>query len=256
MHQKFTSISLICLATLACNKDIEKILDFEYEERNIYIAPVFFYSGAVARADTLFATSYNTYLQIESANLIFSNFFVSTDRDTFYTDSLLRKQSIFSLTFQGKVPAGYVRSGTYRGGGYGCQFGLDSAVNFGTRPADYPPSHPLANTAIWEKDAGYDLLQIKGVVIDSAAADSTQIVKPFMIRVRNLLNFEPIPQFQLKNFNIDNQRTATFECYIGLEAVLNLYNLHQTPIIGGNPFNLSSQDSMKTILENILIDFQ
>lgn len=249
-------ILLLLLVLSACNKDVKQTFDFQYERRNISISPIFFYRGTVVGPDTSFRTDYNTYIRLHSVNLLFSGFYVTTAKDTFHTDSLLRSRNFFSLNFSGSTPAGFVQAGTYSGGGYGTFLGLDSAVNFGTTPDFYPKSHPLSNRNIWEKDAGYDYLQLSGTVTDSSVTDSTTQTKPFLIRVRNLQNFSPVNHFQFKNFNIDNQRSVSFECYIGLDSVINLYNLYQSPLIGGTSFTLSSQDSMKNIFNKIYIDFQ
>lgn len=251
-------ISIVALSAMliACNKDIQQTWDFQYERRNINAGPVFFYRGEIVRPDTVFRTDYNTYIQIKSVHLLFSNFYVTTATDTFFTDSLLRGRHFFSLTFAGSTPAGFMRAGTYTNGGYGYFLGLDSAVNFGTRPENYPDNHPLANHSIWEKDAGYDYFQMSGTVTDSTQTDSTRRTVPFLIRVRNLQNFKPINLFQLKNFNINNQSPIKFECYIGLEDVVNLYNLYQRPVVGSTSFTLTSQDSMLNILDRLYIDLQ
>lgn len=253
---QYKSSILLLFVLISCNKDVSQTLDFKYERRNINIFPIFFYRGAVVGPDTSFRTDYNTYIRLQSVNLLFSNFYVTTSQDTFYTDSLLRGRNFFSLSFSGNSAAGFVPAGIYSGGGYGTYLGLDSTSNFGTNPDFYPKNHPLSNRSIWEKDAGYDYLQISGTVTDSSVTDSATQTKPFVIRVRNLQNFSPVNHFQFKNFNIDNQRSVSFECYIGLDSVLNLYNLYQTPIIGGTSFTLSSQDSMKNIFNKLYIDFQ
>lgn len=249
-------VALLSVLLIGCNKDIKETLDFQYERRNIYVGPVFFYRGLMVSPDTVFKTDFNTYVRIQSVHVLFSNFYVTTATDTFYTDTLLRKRHFFTATYAGITPAGYMRAGTYTNGGYGYFLGLDSAVNYGTRPESYPENHPLANRAIWEKDAGYDFFQMIGTVTDSSVADSASRTKPFSIRVRNLQNFKPVNLFQLKNFNIDNQNRIVFECYIGLDSVINLYNLYQRPIIGGTSFTLSSQDSMRNIFNKLYIDPQ
>lgn len=255
MPYKF-SILLLIVTILACNKDIKQAIDFQYERRNINISPIYFYRGAVVGPDTFIRTDYDTYIRVQSINILFSNFYVTTSVDTLYTDSLLRSKNFFSLNFSGKTPAGFVPAGSYMSGGYGAFLGLDSAVNFGTSPDIFPKNHPLANRNIWEKDAGYDYFQLAGTVTDSSVTDTAKQTIPFLIRIRNLQNFTPVNHFQLKNFNIDNQKNLNFECYIGLDSVINLYNLYQNPIIGGTSFTLSSQDSMRNIFDKLYIDFQ
>lgn len=255
MTRKFF-VALSSVFLLGCNKDIKETLDFQYERRNIHVGPVFFYRGSMISPDTVFKTDFNTYVRIQSIHVLFSNFYVTTASDTFYTDTLLRKRHFFTATYSGITPAGFMRAGTYTNGGYGYFLGLDSAVNYGTRPESYPDNHPLANRSIWEKDAGYDIFQMTGTVTDSSVADSASITKPFSIRVRNLQNFKPVNLFQLKNFNIDNQNRIVFDCYIGLDSVINLYNLYQQPVIGGTSFTLSSQDSMQAIINKLYIDLQ
>ncbi len=254
----FLTLTLLGLS-FGCTKDIAEEANIFYEKRNIGIIPIFFYNGEVFRTDTIYETvGGGKFFQIDDIQIVFSNFIAVNGSDTIFTDSLFSKPqfSIASLK-GGEFRAGLIPGGTYNGG-YGLDLGVPYDTSFGAvnyRPNMFRSEEALSDTGLFDPEWGvYNLVTIKGKAYNPL--DTVDGFVPIHWRLRLPFEVEtPRAWFRFKNFNLKNQGVISFEAYINLEQMFDQFDLYEHPTIGFDPLDITDQQRVKTLIDNLSINF-
>ena len=258
MKKSFLLFVSIIWISMGCTKDIAKEADIFYEERNVSIIPIFFYKGEVFRTDTVYETLDGKFFQIDDVQIVLSNFIAVNGNDTVFTDSLFSKPQFAIASIKGgEFRAGKIPGGTYNGG-YGMDLGVpydtsEGAINY--NPSMFRSEEALSNTSIYDAKLGqYNLVTVTGKTYNPL--DTVDGFIPIHWKLRLPFEYEaPRTWFRFKNFNLKNQGVIRFEAYINLESIFDLEDIYTHPNIGEDVLDITDQQRVKALIDNLSINF-